>query len=176
MEPITSIQKDSAQNNENVMITSTPYTFRMALSTELQNVNEKFIADGVGGNSETQQQRCTLLHTESLKYQLFPNTNRRGAIKSPLQRTNQPSKIYTMFRKFADKLSAAANAVVGNSSEEQAVQTLTSMGFSADRARNALQATKVSEKTFDKKAHQRAKEEKRMQRLVQNLKMLRKKK
>ena len=46
-----------------------------------------------------------------------------------------------MFRKFADKLSAAANAVVGNSSEEQAVQTLTSMGFSADRARNALQAT-----------------------------------
>lgn len=45
-----------------------------------------------------------------------------------------------MFRKLTDKLSAAANAVIGNS-EEEAVQTLQQMGFSADSARNALQAT-----------------------------------
>ena len=44
-----------------------------------------------------------------------------------------------MFRKLTDKISAAANAVMGN--DDQAVQTLQSMGFSAENARNALQAT-----------------------------------
>ena len=50
MEPITDIQLDSAKQNENVMITSKPYTFRMTLSTELQNVNETFIV--AGGSNE----------------------------------------------------------------------------------------------------------------------------
>lgn len=49
-----------------------------------------------------------------------------------------------MFRKFTDRISAAASAAanaVAGGGDEQGVQALQSMGFTADQARQALQAT-----------------------------------